>query len=277
MRTYTLVNADGQTWDLTEADRTFFYDGAGLGFERETQYRRIVSRFAPVMDELSQQDITGTVKFNRRGALQNYYDFVRFISNKPLVLHYNPGIGTFYRRGSVVSVEKTDSAEGALRALITFRCTTPWIRDVSVYNNSETQEGKTYDYTYDYIYGDFAQQTVVINSDSFSACPARLIIYGAAESPSWRHYVNGELYETGKINATIEAGRILVVDNTRIPYRIEQLDEVGNLVSDLYQQSDFSTGRFIHIMHGVNMITVASESVAELRLAVEAQLEYASV
>lgn len=277
MRTFSLVNADGTSYDLTAVGTSFLHDVRGLGFNRKTDYQQIATRFSSVRDVLAQQDVVGTIRFFQPHAAQQYFNFIRFLSNTPLTLKYNPGIGEFIRRGSIVTVEKTDSAGGALRATVTFRCTTPWYKTVDRTSGGGVKGGKIYDYTYDYTYADFASNTVQIESDSFAECPVRLAIYGAATNPLWRHYVNGQLVATGQVMAEIEEGRILVVDNTRLPYRIEQLDLLGNFVSDLYQRSNFATQRFISLRHGMNTITVAQEGASDLRMFVEAQIEYASV
>lgn len=277
MRTFTLINNDGETYDLTAVGASFLHDVRGLGFERKTDYWQIATRFSPVKDVLAQQDIVGTIRFFQPNATRQYFSFIRFLSNTPLTLKYNPGIGEYIRKGIITAVDKTDGASGALRAQVTFRCTTPWFRTVSAHSGGETGGGKIYDYTYDYTYADFASQTVQIISDSYAECPLRLSIYGEAINPSWRHYANSELVATGRILATIEEGRELVVDNTQLPYRIEQLDALGNFVSDLYQRSDFATQRFISLRHGTNTIAVAHEGAGGLRMTVEAQIEYASV
>lgn len=277
MRTYKLVNNDGTEYELTETHAGFLYNVSGLGFERDTEYRQVSSRFALSKDNLSQQSITGTVRFFHPGAERKYFDFVRFLNNTPLTLKYNPGIGEFIRHGSVVSCEKSDSGEGALRAFITFRCTTPWIKRVFVMNDGSLQAGKVYNYRYNYTYSDDIAQTIHIHSDSFLKCPVRLIIHGPAVNPSWRHYVNNKLVATGRINFEIERDRRLRVDNIGLPYRIEQIDGMDALVSDLYQMSDFSTKRFLEIEHGTNTISVANESAEILTFSVETEIEYASV
>lgn len=277
MRKFSLVNANGQSWDMTEANRTFLFNVSGLGYKRDTIYARISTRFANTSDQLEQQDIVGTVLFGKQGSAQTYFDFIKFLQDTPLRLEYDPGIGVHFRNGMVVAVEKTDSGEGALRSWVTFRCTTPWIRSTVVFSDKTKSNGKEYNYKYNYVYSDFAKNTVSFISDTMIASPAKLRIYGPVTNPVWRHYVNGELVSTGGVNATIDAGRELVVDSTSPPYTIEQYDGFGRRVSDLYQQSDFATKRFIEIRHGTNTITVAGDSADDISLKVEAQLEYVSI
>ena len=82
---------------------------------------------------------------------------------------------------------------------------------------------------------------------------------------------------TGKVNGVIEDNRKLVIDTTKVPYEIRQYDLVNNLISDMYQQSDFSTKRFIRLGYGRNVISVSQEGTGNLRMGVEAQVEYAAV
>ena len=52
---------------------------------------------------------------------------------------------------------------------------------------------------------------------------------------------------------------------------------LGNEVSDMYQQSDFSTDRFVRFGKGRNTIAVSADNTNVLNVGVEAQIEYATV
>ena len=277
LRVFKLINNNGAVLDLTRVGELVLYDVGGLGYETDPNMQRVGNRYTILSDDLMQGEIPGYVRFFQPGAYQAFFDFAQFCQVKQLTLVYENDAGKFYRDGIMKKVGKEESESGMLTSEVIFVATTPYYRIVSQYNEGGGTHGKRYNYRYPYRYALSAAQSVVIESDSMQDCPTRIEIYGPATNPSWRHYLNNVLVATGSVNATIESGRKLIIDTTTIPFRIIQVDMAGNFVSDLYQQSNFNTERFIHLGEGQNRISVAQTGVGIIRLLVEARLEYAAV
>lgn len=277
MRQFYLINATGATYDLNVSSVSILHSVAGLGYSDAVEYQRIGERFAAVTDNLDQGVITGVVKFSQPDAYQKYFDFVRFLQNKPLRLKVVTPVGTFYRRGTATMVDKAETA--LLQCTVTFTATTPYYKVVARSNDGTSSGGKIYDYTYDYIYADDIPGTINISSDSYAdpGSPAKLTIFGPVTDPTWRHYVDGDLVATGAVHVTVPDGRKLVIDSTTIPYQIMQYDLQNNLVADDYQLSDFTTARFLRLRHGLNSVSVSQDGSAIPAIALEAEVEYASV
>jgi hypothetical protein len=104
-----------------------------------------------------------------------------------------------------------------------------------------------------------------------------LTIFGECVNPSWRHYVDGVLVSTGKLNATIPANRKVIIDSTTIPYSIKLYDLANNFIGDLYGASDFATDRFIYLRPGKNRITVTQDNTSDISVGVESRIFYATV
>jgi hypothetical protein len=104
-----------------------------------------------------------------------------------------------------------------------------------------------------------------------------VVLYGELVNPTWRHYLNNVLQTTGKITGTVMPNHRLVIDTTTIPYSMKQVDAFGNVVSDMYQLSDFSTERFVRFGKGRNTVSVQADNTNTLNVGVEAQIEYATV
>lgn len=277
VRSFKITNKNGQSYNLLTRN-LFLHSVSGLGYVEDTMYQQFVNRYAVIDAKFEQWTPTGYIMFTQPGAYEKYRQFVRFCQNTPLTLFYTPpGQSTYQMDCRLAQIDKTEADNNGLNCRVTFRALTPFYKIVTVYNNAEIEDGKTYDYTYDYQYSDTIKQTVMINSDSYTESPARLTIYGAATNPSWRHYVNNVLYETGSVTGVIAPNRKLVVDATKIPYSITQQDLSGNVVQDMYPLSDFSTERFILLQNGVNTIVIAHEGSTSLKMEVEGMLEYASV
>ena len=276
MRKFTLINNDGMSYDLTEKKNSFFFEVGGLGYERETEFQRIGEHLSLINDHLAQGKVTGQIKFWQPNAYQQYFKFAQFCQNKPLKLLYTPPSGiTYYREGYVTKIDKAES--NSLTASIEFKATTPWYKTLNVVNSGEISGGKVYDYTYDYQYADGVLGSVIIDSDSYENSPCKITMYGPLTNPSWSHYLNNILLVNGKVNGTVEEGNKLVIDTTTIPYSIRQYDMDDNLISDMYQLSDFSTYRFVMLGYGENIISVTHDGTNVIKLGVEAKIEYATV
>lgn len=277
MRTFKLFDNDGNSYDVTTKNDLFFYGVDGLGFEETTEFQRIEDRYALLNKYTAQTKIKGTLKFWQPNAEQKYFDFAQFCQNSPIRMEYNPKYGVFSRSGIISKIERTDGTGNSLEITITFTAQTPWYKTITQYNDGIITGGKVYDYEYDYTYSSAVINSVTIDSDSYQSSPVKIIIFGPAVNPTWRHYLNNVLQTSGKVNGSVLANHKLVIDTTSIPYSIKQFDMLGNLISDMYQQSDFATQRFVRFGRGRNTVTVSADNTNNLNVGVEAQIEYATV
>ena len=277
MRTFRLYDNDGNRYNITSKDHLFFYKIDGLGFTQEAEFQRIEDRYALLNNYISQNKITGIIRFWQPEAELQYFNFAQFCQNQPIMMDYNNNYGTYSRRGLITKIERSDGNGNPLEIKIEFTAETPWFKTVSEYNEGTIVGGKVYDYTYDYKYSDSVINTVSIDSDSYQSSPVRLVICGEAVNPTWRHYLNNVLVSSGKVNGTVLANHRLIIDTTTIPYGIKQVDALGNLISDMYQQSDFSTSRFVRFGHGRNTVTFGADNTNVLNVGVEAEIEYATI
>ena len=142
MRTFKLVNDDGNVCDITTQD-LFFHNPSGLGYSYEYNYRRIGNRFVAVNRQSKQDSITGIIALLGDDPYNSYFQLVQFLSKVPLVLQYVPNneggttpAGTVYSRDVVVSkLEKTElTMPGYLDCSITLDALGPWYEDVTINN-----------------------------------------------------------------------------------------------------------------------------------------------
>lgn len=277
MRTFRLYDNDGNRYNITSKDNLFFYKIDGLGFSQNAEFQRIEDRYALLNSYIDQNKITGIIRFWQPDAELDYFNFAQFCQNQPIMMDYNNNYGTYSRRGIITKIERSDGNGNSLEIKIEFTAETPWFKTVAEYNSGTIVGGKVYDYTYDYTYSDSVINTVTIDSDSYQSSPVRLVIFGQAVNPTWRHYLNDVLVSSGKVNGTVLANHRLIIDTTTIPYSIRQVDALGNQISDMYQQSDFSTSRFVRFGHGRNTVTFSADNTNILNVGVEAEIEYATI
>lgn len=287
VRTFTLIDASGNSYDLQTQNR-FLHTPEGLGYEESTTYQDFGSRFAVLDEGLAQSVVKGVIVFTgntRKDIYDKFFQFAKFTRNAPLTLQYTPIFDTFSRRCRVAKIDKTEISAGVLQVNVEIACMTQWYQVKSQYNSGVIGNGKQYAlqdsgiyaYDYPYQYSDNVKQSVSIQNDGNEESPCKVVIMGYAVNPTWNHYVNGELFATGALQATIAANHKLVIDTTVIPYTIRELDMFNNLVRDAYQLSDFSTERFIRLQPGLNRITASHTGSNVITVGVEAQIEYATV
>ncbi len=297
-RHFTLINGRGDSLDITTSS-SFFYEPEGLGLERDETYRQIGDRWVLVNSKPRQNKISGKVGLFGEDPYQAYFSLVQFTNNPPLTLIYQPNpaadpkktySGVAYRRSVRISrISKTEINEhGYLEITIELMCMTPWYKPVSALGEGDEESSETASNKFKWNivwnvngnavkFGGDQDLTTGVYSDSYSDSPCRLVIWGPTVNPYWRHYVNGVLYETGKVNVTVNSDQYLLVDNTGDPYEIAVYNDRDEFIQNAYQNSDFSTERFLSLQHGSNVIRVTDDDNRTVSIKAEALIYYESV
>lgn len=273
MRKFILTNANGNTYSLNSLN-SFLENPEGLGFEYDVEYENYNNYFVETSRELKQIEFKGDVHFK---TYEEYYNFMLFCQYKPLELAYT-AYKTFYMTCNVDRIKKEEIKENnRVTCPIKIVGLTPFYEKITKKNEQTDSEGKTYSYTYPYKYVD--TDTGVIELDVLTNLNSgiSLTLLGPLINPTWAHYVNGEKILSGKINAEIDENNRLVIDSSTIPYSIQEKDSYNNVVKDRYQNSDFSTKRFIILRDGLNKISCTHEGTNRIQMIVEAHVNYESV
>lgn len=276
MRQFKLTNSIGEVYNLNDLD-FFLYDPDNLGYKRKASYKRVGSLFVKYKDEIDQPTPNGVLRFKNPNAYEKYYDFSRFAMKSPLRLEYTPSEETYYLDCYVKELEKSEIEGGGLHCKISFEAMSYYYRLYAMEAGTEPTEGKIYDYTYPFIYSDTGAGTVALDVDSSIESPIKISIYGEVVNPTWAHYVNNVLIESGCCMTTIRAGRRLVIDTTQTPFSITEQDALGNVISNKYADSDMETERFFFLQAGRNRISVAHDGANIPKLKVEAKVLYETV
>lgn len=281
VRQFSLINANGASYNITATD-AFFASPQGLGQEWNATYRQIGNSYILANSYLKQQSISGTIYLSPDNPYDKYYDFVQFCSITPLTLVYIPPFqskNNSYKRD--VFLNKITKAEldkyGYLEVGLSFNALTPWYRSISVKQIESNNDGSKWPVSWPFIWDSGGSKSLTIDSDSHMDSPVKFTIEGPAISPSWFHYVNGKLYETGKVTCDIQEGCKLIIDNTSYPYSMNIYNENEDVIQDAYQLADFSTKRFINLQYGRNIINLSTESAEDIVIRMEAHLYYGTV
>lgn len=279
LRHFTLTNALGEILNITDTESYFFYQIDGLGVTRSQTFRaRGESRWTLTHEEQDQGVIGGTMYMANPSL---YAQFVAFCSEAPLIMSCNYFGTTYYCECVCQSIEKSEDANPRLnRFPVKFPMLTNWYRRIAVVTEAtEASGGWVWPVEWPVTWASTEGNKVVINSDTKISSPCKLTIFGALTSPTWSHYVNGVLYESGAFTDTVtipEGGR-LEIDNTGDNTKARILNADGELVQDVYELRDFGTAFFIHLQKGQNDIVISSTDAASVTVKAEAFLHYATV
>lgn len=267
VRQFKLVNAVGAEWDLMRKD-AYFNSPSGLGMAKTFTTARTGYEFLILQELLSQKSVSGEMVFRQYST---YEEFVSFITQTPLMLHYMP-ITKWYRiRCDVQSLSKTEKSGPNLICPITFLCFGTWHEGVVVTQAEGPEVGqKKYTYSYPYTYAETSAGSALIQNGDLES-PCKLHIFGPVTNPSWALYKAGEKVMEGKVNATIPDGNKLVVDADPATMEIAEYTRNNVFVEDLYQDSDFSTARFVYAPPGTSTITFTHEGTADINAYVEVE------
>lgn len=276
MREFYLINGKGNRYSLMDVNH-WLHEPSNLGAKFNSKYEQIGANFIRTKRITAPDDISGTVMFTGGDLYAKYSEFIRFITIEPLTLVYVSS-EEYQVSVDVVSVSKSEiDTDRTLKCEINLKRLSRWYKRHYSYNEGDMTGGKVYDYHYDYTYIDMEPETAIVQSDSGYESPTQISIYGPCQNPIWKHYLNNEVVGTGSVQADIIDGHRLVIDCTKIPYTVHELNIDGEVVEDLYSKTDFTEKRFFFLGYGKNRIVVDHDGTNKLKLAVEARIEYETV
>lgn len=273
MRQFVLINQKGNRYSLNDR-KSFMTEPSGLGFEFKVDYENYNDFFVEKDRELKQPKIKGKIYFS---SYEEYYNFMLFIQFRPLELEYTSH-KTFYMTCNVDKIGKEELVDfGKLQCPIEIVGKTAFYEKIIRKNDSTGNIGKAYSYTYPYTYVGTDTGTVEFDVISNMESGVKMTMMGPLINPSWSYFVNGVKKLSGKINANIASGNRLVIDTTGSPYLIHEVDNMNQLVKDRYEDSDFTTKRFIRLERGNNVITCTHEGTNIISMIMEAHVNYESI
>lgn len=277
MRKFKLINAEGSSFDLN-SKAAFFHSVEGFGFKDNTQYEQIGTDFYALDEIFSQGQMRGKILFAGDEPYAKYREFTRFVRAVPLTLVYEME-ETYRVPVRLIEIGKAELEKGAkfLNCDVVFLAAGLFYKTVQKHSETISVGGKVYPYEYTYSYADISQNTIMIDSDSYEDSPCKITIFGPAENPVWKHYVNNDLYEIGRYDGTIPDDHKLVIDSTSVPYSITERGVSDEIVADRYQYCDFTTERFFHLQHGTNRISVTHDGLNMVNVLVEGKISYETV
>ena len=206
VREFWLTNHSGKKYSLHNV-KSFLNKPEGLGFGVDITTIRAGHSNLIISDEYKLGSVSGEILFieKRQEAYQEYFNFVNFLYDKPILLHYVPpnSFESYFCQIRVVDLEKTEfDLDGMLHCPIQMYRQTLWYTDkinqVVVYNNIEV--GKQYELYRPYHYGALSTNNIQVFNSGVSDTPITIEINGLVTDPAYSVFNHlGELYGRGRI------------------------------------------------------------------------------
>lgn len=237
MRQFSLKNKLGEVYLLNSLDN-FLHEPEGIGFTRNATFQKIGTNYKMVQDGFTQTPVKGKIMFKsdaKQSAYKRYLKFSRFLQEIPLLLVYRVPGGEFFQDCIPGSVDKTEiNAAFGMDVGITLTPLSMWYRELK-----ETAQNSN----------------VTVISESMNESPCCLSFSGVTKSNanlSWSQEVDGIEVMTGTLkNVTIAATDTVFIRTDTKEYQIYKVSS-GGTKTNLYDKSDFGTGRFPFFYKGEN-------------------------
>lgn len=258
MRQFKLINTQAQEFDLMRTD-AFYRDPSGLGFDIAFETLRTGYDFIEADSYQEAKQISGAMIFKGYAEYQEFVDFISVEGG--LILAYKPLDKWYYINCKVASLSKTEiTGLWRLNCPITFLCFGTWYEQTTVTPSGTVYEGgKIYDYTYDYNYAETSQIACDIENGNVET-PLKIHIFGQCDTPYWALYQNSKKIADGRVNLLIQANQKLVVNAEPANMEIALYTTNDEFISSQYQNSDFTTERFIYAPAGNSRLVFSALS-----------------
>lgn len=255
-RTFWLINADDERWDLTDKDfRCFLNSPSGLGFKKTvnvTRYGERAVKDSEVYDFPSPQGDLLFYDSVNSTRYEKYNDFMKFLNKQPITLYYQipvtdlSGIpDTYSLECEVTEVQKSESnTEKMLQSSVVFNGLSFWKGDeVAI-------QGTGMAYT--------------IENDSDFPIGFEITVEGTLENPYFTLEQDGEVYGEAKfIDST--AFDSFYINSTDGEQNVV-LEQSGSVLPNplSYQDLSISNGSiyvtFVKLAKGESTLTIGMDS-----------------
>lgn len=247
IREFWLTNANGSKYSLNSVDESFLHQPQGLGFNVSLTTVRLEFNDLIVSEDYQLPPIEGELLFQgkRDEVYQKYFEFIRFLSMKPINLHYLPpnAVESYRCLVRVTALEKTEvnARDKMLHCPIQMFRQTMWYGDEPniLDANNQTSEGKLYPLDRPYAYGAISAKNMRLYNDGMADAPLKIEIFGRVTDVSYSLYdFEGIKYGATKIIGTYD----YVMVNSDILGELIVLERDGSNIPNSVNYQDLTVG-----------------------------------
>ena len=256
-RKFWLVNGNGERWDLTEKElKSFLENPQGLGFQKTIDVTRYGERANKNTESYNFPQVTGDVLFYDSAnstRYEKYNEFVRFLMEQPITLHYMIPVSynsliadTYSLECEVMSLTKTESK--------TDRILTSNIQmnGLGFYEGDEIEINGT-------------ANTLTINNNGDFPVGFEIELNGDFKNPYFTLEQNGELYGEAKFDDNANNFSSVFVNSKDGEQNVVLKQNNSIMPNPLaYQDLSISNGSiyvtFVKLAKGESTLTIGGDS-----------------
>lgn len=215
-RKFKLLNGKGDEYTLTEKNfKVFGANPQGLGYSKTLSSIRLGDESFIYYQLFNLDDINIELMFYDDALsdkYQKYFEFVNFVSLKPLYLLYQrPNSFTWFRRRvEIGSLNKTEvnNEDSILHCPMVLSCLSFWEdENKNVINSDDVslENGKIYPIEYPIVYGQDSLSNMQLVSVGLLESPLEITIDGTVTDPMYILYnENNQIYGRGRFIGTFD-------------------------------------------------------------------------
>lgn len=256
-RKFWLVNGNGERWDLTEKElKSFLENPQGLGFQKTIDVTRYGERAYKNTESYNFPQVTGDVLFYDSAnstRYEKYNEFVRFLMEQPITLHYMIPVSynsliadTYSLECEVMSLTKTESkTDHILTSNIQ-------MNGLGFYEGDEIEINGT-------------ANTLTINNKGDFPVGFEIELRGTYKNPYFTLEQNGELYGEAKFDDNANNFSSVFVNSKDGEQNVVLKQNNSIMPNPLaYQDLSISNGSiyvtFVKLAKGESTLTIGADS-----------------
>lgn len=254
VREFKLVNEKGQEYSFMDIyNYCLMTEPSGLGYGFDTQYQSLGNSFIENLRKIQQGQISGQVNFKK---YENYTTLVNFIESSERLrfsykIPYSDGSSKeFFKDINIQSLTKTQlQTNGILSETITFDCLSLWYEENTVvYTIEPLSDEIRWDFRWDSRFTDYSSRNLQYINKGQVEAPIYVEVDGQVINPEIQLYVEGQLYQSIKVNTTIAQYEKLLYNTRENQFAIEKQNTDGT-VSSLFSLDyiDFANDNVIRL------------------------------
>ena len=272
VRKFWIVNGNDDKYNLTNSElKINIVSPSGLGFQNNLSFLRVGNRDKIIAKQVAMPQVSGNIYFYdmNENAYEDYYNFVAFLSHKPLKLFYQPPNSTksYYIDCEVKQLNKTENTElHILDCPIVLSGLSFWKdgnKHIQYFEKGSFENGKHYPLTRPYSYATFSYRNMPISNNNTMNSPFQFEINGEVVNPQLSFFQNGERYGVIKLLGTFGKVRVNTEGSNQELY-LEDLNglPITNAIS--YQDFSIYDGKsqmtFFDLKAGSNKLSFSADN-----------------
>ena len=265
IRNFYFENEYGQRIDCQKVNgNLFLYNISGLGFEKNTEYVKVGSRYITNKEDFVQIPINGELEFDEMtyDEYSNFVDFILQANSLKLIYVPKKSARTEYFRDVDVTqlVKEEEDDFNVLTCPITMIPKSLWYeRNDIIYTAEIFDDELRWDFEWDSRFADYENRNIIFENKGHVEASFLLELNGYLKNPAISIYVDNEKKYELALNLILERNEKIIYSTEDDNLRLCLIDENGN-ETNLFNELDLNKINFFKIPKGVSELRLTADN-----------------